>query len=133
MQAHLDQIQPTPVEWERFLQSRSSLSGEDIPDPQDEGLEAAVSRLTNWALDNRFPELIMSPARWEDRVVKWMPDNDIDAYLQETINLLPHPPSMQQAQGLLPLLSNIWNTTPQPDRGGLTANELLRVSRIRRR
>jgi hypothetical protein len=27
------------------------------------------------------------------------------------------------------LLTNIWNTTPQPDRGGLTALELFRQGR----
>jgi hypothetical protein len=27
------------------------------------------------------------------------------------------------------LLTNIWNTTPQPDRGGLTALELLKPGR----
>jgi len=30
------------------------------------------------------------------------------------------------------LLTNIWNTTPQPDRGGLTALEMLKNARPKR-
>jgi hypothetical protein len=37
--------------------------------------------------------------------------------------------SMEDLNHLLGLANNIWNATPQPDRGGKTANELIRPLR----
>ncbi len=131
MREHLRRFQPDPIAIERLLQG-----GE--PGPMEFGsgeeptLEDAVARMTEIALQMNRPELVMSAEQWTDLVCEHFDDLSTTAFFQEVIRRAGDAASDQQIELLTSLASEIWNTTPQPDRGGLTAIELARLGRLPR-
>jgi len=121
-------FQPSPIEVERFLQGRVKVPEElkKIEHPHDDTLEAAVARMSEAAQKEGKVKLIISPEEWKAIVLSHMMSNDFDGFVEEIYKRTGKFKSIQEANKWLALATNIWNTTPQPDRGGKSANELFR-------
>ena len=121
-------FQPDPIEVERFLQGRVKVPDElkKIEYPQDDTLEAAVARMSEVARREGKPKLIMLPEEWENIVLSHMTSNDFNGFVEEIYKRIGKFKSIEEANKWLGLATNIWNTTPQPDKGGKSASELLR-------
>src|SRR5207244_6010586 len=120
-------FQPDPVEIERLMQGRVSDAGQENPrkmPPQDATLESAVSRLTIAATEAGRPELVLSVEEWRALVLRHMDYTDPNAYFSEIMGRMGSASSVENLNLWLGLVNNIWNATPQPDRGGKTASEL---------
>jgi hypothetical protein len=116
------------VSVERLLQSRASEGDEEERPrpPQDETLPAAVERMTAEAEAAGKERLILAPREWEELVQRHMADPDMFAFSREIIDRVGDVANTTELDRWLALAHNIWNNTPQPDRGGRTPNELSR-------
>jgi hypothetical protein len=121
-------FQPDPIEVERFLQGRVKVPEElkKIEYPGDDTLEAAVARMSGAAEKEGKPKLIMSPEEWKSIVLSHMMSNDSSRFAEEIYQRAENFDSIEEANKWLALAMNIWNNTPQPDRGGKSANQLIR-------
>jgi hypothetical protein len=134
MRRELKTFQPDPIQVERLLQGRAA-SAEDQPtpdQPEDATLDAAVARMTAAAQAAGRHGLELSIEEWRAMVLRHMSGTDPNAYFEEVIGRIGAAGSTEDLNRLLGLANNIWNTTPQPDRGGKTANELIEPWRTRR-
>jgi hypothetical protein len=121
-------FQPDPIAVERFLQGRVQ-TPEDLRSveyPRDATLESAVVRMSEIAKKEDKPKLIMSPEEWKSIVLSHMSSNNATGFAKEICRRVGKISSVAEANKWLALAMNIWNTTPQPDRGGKSANELFR-------
>jgi len=128
MQAVLKQFQLDPIELERFLQQRKDPS-KDHPQvelPQDSSLNAAVARMTKEAKAEHRQNLIMTTPQWKKLVLEQMKSPQITDYSKEIINRVGKVNSIDELNKWLGFAMNIWNNTPQPDRGGKSAFEIGR-------
>jgi hypothetical protein len=128
IRANLRKIQPDPVLLERFLQQRAS-AGDKKPRvdyPRDNTLEEAVARMTEAAQAADKPRLVRSVLAWKRSVLACMKSGDMTRFSEDVMKRLGDVPSLDDLNRWLALAMNIWNTTPQPDRGGSTAQELSR-------
>ena len=122
----LKQFQIDPIKLERFLQQRKDPS-EDRPKielPRDSSLKAAVARMTKAAKAEGRQSLIMTTAQWKKLVLFNMESNQINDFSKEIINRLGNVNSIEDMNKWLGLAMNIWNNTPQPDRGGKSPFEI---------
>jgi len=71
-------------------------------------------------------QLIISVPEWETLVVSHLNDLDVNTFTQDIVSRLGTADSLEDLNRWLQLAMNIWNTTPQPDRGGKSAQELSR-------
>lgn len=127
MREDLRTFQMDPRAVERLLQSRTGAEDEHHPvPPQDQTLEDAVARMTAAARAAKLTRLVMSAPEWEALVISHMGDADVTAFTQEIVERVGSAESVEDLDRWLQLAMNIWNTTPQPDRGGKSAYELLR-------
>ncbi len=122
----LRKFQVDPLGLERLLQSRASVEERRPVPPQDATLEEAVARMSNAARAAGLPRLIMAATDWEALVVKHMDGPDVTAFTQEVVDRVGAADSVEDLDRWLQLAMNIWNTAPQPDRGGKSAYELSR-------
>lgn len=131
IRANLAAMQMDPIALERMLQGRARAPGEPPPPepPRDEDLDAAVARMTAWARQHGHDALVMSAGDWESLVLKHIMNPASAAFYQEAMGRVPEFSSEDEVRELAGLLSNIWNNTPQPDRGGKTANQMAGRSR----
>jgi len=128
MQSMLKNFQLNPIVLERLLQQRSE-SSEDrskIELPRDDTLKAAVNRMTKAAKAEGHQNLIMPPAQWKKLVLSHMKSNQINDFSQEIVNRVGKVNSIEEINKWLGLAMNIWNNTPQPDRGGKSPFEISR-------
>lgn len=126
IRSSLKQFQLDPIRVERFLQGRSE-SEKSHPRreaPQDKTLEEAVSRMTTWATLKGHTGLAMSADEWRSLVIKYMGKSQSTGFASEILDKLRQASSEEELQEALDLATNIWNNTPQPDRGGRTPNQL---------
>lgn len=133
MRANLKAYQTDAVSMERGLQGR--LDREERPEPpmpRDDTLEAAVARMSGWAREKGRPELVMSVEEWQTLVQKYIVKLDTVGLFQHVIGKLGGARSEEELQEVLALANNIWNNTPQPDRGGLSPNQLVKLYYARR-
>ncbi len=117
-----------PIHTEQLLQRRNV--GEEHPStelPNDRSLAAAIRRMNAWANAHNEPRLIASPRVWSARVRKHLHDYAAMAFFQDVMDLAERVASVEEANELIALASNIWNHTPQPDRGGQSAWKLARA------
>jgi len=128
MQAMLKKFQLSPIELERFLQQRKDLSKErpKLERPQDSSLKAAVARMTKAAKAEGRQNLIMTPAQWKKLVVPYITSSQINEFIKEIIKRVGVVESIEAANKWIGLAMNIWNNTPQPDRGGKSPFEISR-------
>lgn len=126
IRSQLKQFQLDPVKLERFLQQRASATEgkPKIEYPRDKTLEEAVAKMTEAAQAHGYKKLILTPAKWKKLVLSHMMSGDIMGFSKEIMNRLGEIESVENINRWLGLAMNIWNTTPQPDRGGKTAYEM---------
>ena len=128
MQAMLKKFQLSPIDLERLLQQRKDPS-EDRPKaelPRDSSLKAAVARMTKTAKAEGHENLIMTPAQWKKLVLSHMKSSQITDFSKEIVNRVGKVNSVEEINKWLGLAMNIWNNTPQPDRGGKSPFEISR-------
>ena len=128
MQAVLKKFQLSPIELERFLQQRKDPS-EDHPKvelPRDSSLKAAVARMTKEAKVEGRQNLIMTTPQWKKLVLSHMKSSQITDFSKEIVNRVGKVNSVEEINKWLGLAMNIWNNTPQPDRGGKSPFEISR-------
>lgn len=137
MRAHLKNMQFSAIDIERLLQTRpADDDGEDGTDERDRKwdeptFEEAVAEMAAVAERIDRPSLDMSPDEWRALVQAHFEDlsaADLFAEVLERAEL----DDRDQTNEVLALVQQIWNATPQPDRDGLSATELLRLDRILR-
>ena len=128
LDAHLFSYSDLKGELERLLQQRfeASKDGPKAELPRDCSLEAAVARMTKEAEADARPNLIMTEAQWKKLVLLHMNSNQINDFSKEIVNRLGNVNSVEEINKWLGLAMNIWNNTPQPDRGGKSAFEMRR-------
>jgi len=124
-------FQPDPIEVERFLQGRVHRPdrSDQIERPEDDTLQAAVARMSEAAREAGRTGLIMSPEEWQKVVLPYLRRRDMSRFADELHRRAAKFESVADANKWLALATNIWNNTPQPDRGGKSPNQLLREAR----
>ena len=128
MQAMLKKFQLSPIDLERLLQQRFE-SSEDRPKielPRDDSLRTAVARMTKAAKAEDRPNLIMTLAQWKKLVLSHMKSSQINDFSKDIVNRVGKVNSIDELNKWLGLAMNIWNNTPQPDRGGKSPFEIGR-------
>ena len=128
MQGMLKKFQLNPIDLERLLQQRFK-SSEDHPKielQRDDTLKAAVARMTKEAKAEDRQSLIMTSAQWKKLALSHMRSNQINDFSKEIINQIGKVNSVEEYNKWLGLAMNIWNNTPQPDRGGKSPFEISR-------
>lgn len=90
-------------------------------------LAEAVTELTAVARAKGRDDLVRSASDWEALVQRHIVKADVFGFMTEAGDLVAA--DLAEAQLWNELLTNIWNTTPQPDRAGLTAFELFKQGR----
>jgi hypothetical protein len=131
LRANLGSLMPVDaIGLERMLQGRSRSPDEPArPEPpRDESLEDAVARMTAWAEGHSQPGLVRPISEWTALVVKHLDNPATTQFFSEVVSRVGEFASDQELQELAGLAMNIWNNTPQPDRGGRTANQMIGVS-----
>ncbi len=126
MQPHLKEFQLNPIAVERFLQKRRDKSSKKPPkieQPRDKSLKAAVARMSAAAQAAGQQKLIMRPSEWQDIILPYLTSGDFNSLIQNITDRIDGDQSVEGLNKWLPLAVNIWNNTPQPDRGGKTAQE----------
>ncbi len=129
MQAKLKSFQLSPIDLERFLQQRrNEPSGESkkVEHERDATLDAAVARMTEAAKAEGRKGLVMTPRQWTKLVLSYMIADGLAEFGKEIVGRAREVDSVENANKWLALAMNIWNTTPQPDRGGKSAYEMGR-------
>jgi hypothetical protein len=128
MQAMLKKFQLSPIDLERQLQQRfeSSEGRPKIEPPRDSSLKAAVARMTKAAKAEGHQSLIMTSAQWKKLVLSHMKSSQITDFSKEIVNRVGKVNSVDEINKWLGLAMNIWNNTPQPDRGGKSPFEISR-------
>jgi hypothetical protein len=126
IRSSLKSFQLDPVSLERFLQGRVE-EGDEAPrpaPPRDGTLEEAVARMTEAAASEDHEGLVMSVGQWKALVWKHLNNPHVAAFGQEIVKRVGDVKDLKDLQRWLDLAVNIWNNTPQPDRGGKSASEL---------
>jgi len=126
MQAMLKNFQLSPIDLERFLQQRREPS-KDRPKvelPRNSSLKSAVARMTKAAKAEDRQNLIMTTAQWKKLVFSHMKSSQITDFSKEIVNRVGKVKSVDDINKWLGLAMNIWNNTPQPDRGGKSPFEI---------
>ena len=128
MQSMLKKFQPSPIDLERFLQQRKDPSedGPKVELPRDSSLKAAVARMTKAAKAEGYENLIMTPTQWKKLVLSHMKSSQINDFSKEIVDRVGEVNSVEEVNKWLGLAMNIWNNTPQPDRGGKSPFEIIR-------
>ncbi len=131
MQNSLPDIQPDPLQIERFLQGRTANPNKEPPMQvyDDSTIEQAVARMSEEAIRAQKKKLVMSTAEWKHLVLKYLLSSNSIGYMKAVGELVGDYESVEDANKWLGLALNIWNSTPQPDRGGQSASELSRPLR----
>jgi hypothetical protein len=125
MRRELKRFQPDPIQVERLLQHRAGGDGPSQPYPRDATLEDAVARLTAAAKTDGRSGLVMSTEEWRSLILEQMAGPDLNAFVAEIMGRVGRVGDADEMNRWLALANNIWNATPQPDRGGQSAYELI--------
>lgn len=129
IRSRLKQLQFDPVQVERFLQRRTRAQEEGKPKieyPRDKTLEEAVARMTEAAQAQGKDKLIKPVEEWKKLVLASMKAKNYNRFNKDVVKWVGEVTSLDDLNRWLGLAMNIWNATPQPDRGGKTAYELSR-------
>ena len=129
IRSRLKKFQFGPVQVERFLQRRTRAQEEGKPKieyPHDKTLEEAVARMTEAAQAQGKDKLIKPVEEWKKRVLASMKTKNYNRFNKDVVKWVGEAASLDDLNRWLGLAMNIWNATPQPDRGGKTAYELSR-------
>jgi len=126
IRSRLKKFQLDPIKLERFLQQRASTAEErpKIDYPRDNTLEEAVARITAVAQAEGRDKLVRPAKEWKALVLSCMEENDLNRFSKKVMGWVGTVSSLDDMNKWLALAMNIWNATPQPDRGGKTAYEM---------
>jgi len=128
IRAELKKVQMDPIEVEMFLQQRSS--GNDsqpkVVQPRDDTLAEAVARMTAAAQAEGRNKLVKTAEEWKALILPAMQADNFMERIQDIIKQAGPISSAAELNKWLGLLMNIWNNTPQPDRGGKSAYDLAK-------
>jgi hypothetical protein len=128
IQSKLKSFQLDPIQAERFLQQRMEPSNDrpktDIP--RNSSLRAAVAKMTKAARVEDRQGLIMTTAQWKKLVTPYITSSRINEFIQEIIKRVGAVESVEAVNKWIGLAMNIWNNTPQHDRGGKSPSEIRR-------
>lgn len=128
MRRELKNFQPDAIQVERLFQQRTSDASNTAPPapppPRDATLPDAVARMTAAANAAGRAELVMDVETWRDLVLHHMSGSDPNAFFHDIVGRLGNLGDIDELNQWLSLANNIWNATPQPDRGGRTPYEL---------
>ena len=69
--------------------------------------------------------MIMTPSQWKKLVIPYITSSQINEFIKEIIKRVGVVESVEAANKC-GLAMNIWNNTPQPDRGGKSPFEISR-------
>lgn len=128
IRADMDLIQCSPIDLERLLRVKpANTANEDMFKVRT--LAEAVDRMTKAAEVDQRPNLIKTEAEWERLVLRYLLSMAIDGFFEEIMEELGLNDDTDALNMWIALAQDIWNTTPQPDRGGKTALELMGESR----
>ena len=128
MQAVLKKFQLSPIDLERLLQQRKDPS-ERRPKaeiPRDTSLKAAVARMTKEAKAEDRTNLVMTMVQWKKLILSHMKSSQINDFSKDIVKRVGKVNSIDELNKWLGLAMNIWNNTPQPDRGGKSPFEISR-------
>ena len=132
---HLKSMQLSPIDIERPLQARPS-NDEDRDEAAGRAeaptFDEAVAEMSALAERIGRPALAMPADEWRALVETHFDDVSVTDFVTEVMERGGEFADRDQANEVLALVQQIWNATPQPDRGGLSATELARLARIRR-
>jgi hypothetical protein len=126
IRSRLKNFQLDSIQLERFLQMRTS--DDEKPKakpPSDSNLKEAVVRMTAAAKAAGKEKLIKSEGEWTALVLTDMHSPDINKFSQRVMEWVGNTSSLDDLNNWLALALNIWNNTPQPEKGNRTANELF--------
>lgn len=129
IRSRLKKFQLDPIRVERFLQRRTRAQEEGKPKieyPHDKTLEKAVARMTEAAQAQGKDKLIKPGEEWKKLVLASMKTKNYNRFNKDVVKWVGEVTSLDDLNRWLGLAMNIWNATPQPDRGGKTAYELSR-------
>ncbi|HVB63802.1 MAG TPA: hypothetical protein VNE17_03655 [Nitrolancea sp.] len=97
--------------------------------PPVQTLAQAVAAMTAAARREGRARLILSEDEWIALVLRHMYGPDPRSFTQEIIDRVGQAANITALNRWLMLATGIWNATPQPDRDGKSANELLAEER----
>ena len=126
MRRELKNFQPDAVQVERLFQQRTadpSSTPSSVP-PEDATLPEAVARMTLAANAAGWSELVMDVETWRELVLHHMSGSDPNEFFQDIMGRLGSLSDIDELNRWLGLANNIWNATPQPDKGGRTPREM---------
>ena len=128
MQAVLKKFQLSPIDLERLLQQRKDPSEGrlKVELPRDTSLKAAVVRMTKEAKAEDRTNLVMTMVQWKKLVLSHMKSHQINDFSKDIVKRVGKVNSIDELNKWLGLAMNIWNNTPQPDRGGKSPFEISR-------
>jgi hypothetical protein len=86
--------------------------------PRDFSLQAAVARMTKEAKADDRTNLVMTPAQWKKLVLSHKKSSQFNDFSKEIVNRVGEVNSKEEINKWQGLATNIWNNTPQHDRGG---------------
>lgn len=125
MRRELKRFQPDPIQVERLLQNRAEGDGPSREYPHDATLEDAVARMTAAATTDGRSGLVMGTEEWRRLVLQQMAGPDPSAFVAEIMRRVGRVGDVDDLTRWLALANNIWNATPQPNRRGESAYELI--------
>jgi hypothetical protein len=129
MRRELKQFQPDPVQVERVLQRAAGRDGhQGAEHPSEATLDRAVAKMAAAASAAGRSNLVMSTDDWRLLVLEHMAGADPTSFPQEIFRRLGGAGNIDELNRWMRLATDIWNATPQPDRGGKSAYELMHVS-----
>ena len=99
--------------------------------PPVQTLAQAVAAMTAAARCEGRARLILSDEDWSALVLRHMYGPDPGSFTQEIVDRVGRVANITALNRWLMLATAIWNATPQPDRDGKSANELLAEERPR--
>ncbi|MDA1280768.1 MAG: hypothetical protein O3B95_12165 [Chloroflexi bacterium] len=128
MRQSLSNFQMDPIDVDRFLRKPAEEEVSANPEaeyPRDGSLDDAVTRMTEAAREECNERLVMSREEWTGLVLRHLLRNDAAGFSQAIVERVGSVQVFEDINRWLGLAMNIWHNTPQPDRGGKTAFELM--------
>ena len=121
-QDSMNLMQWNPVDAELLLRNPAS------PEPggttfEELTLVEAVNRMTKAAKADRRPALMMTVTEWEQLVLRYMQSHDNASFFEHVAELVGGDVDLDGLNLWIGRAQDIWNSTPQPDRGGRTPLE----------
>ena len=128
--AERDLVHDWAGKWLELIKLINEVTGTDEPPwsslPPAEMDEIRVARMTEAAQAEGKDKLVKPVEEWKKLVLTCMKAKNYNRFNKDVVKWVREVTSLDDLNRWLGLAMNIWNATPQPDRGGKTAYELSR-------